>query len=155
MSNERLFVSEQALELWKQLTGKDMEAIWNVYDTSKINCINVEPVEVSTFQGSNKNGAPWILVEGERFQFNRIFHSEHITDVASIIAEMVDEYKKGALDHENVDKLLSKMALVRILKTEDRALPKRSGRGTDFDKNYAMYKEAGIFLINRNGDRIE
>lgn len=48
-------------------------------------------------------------------KFNNIFHTNHITDVKSIMNELM-ALENDKLNYENIDEILSKICMARILK---------------------------------------
>lgn len=63
--------------------------------------------------------------------FNTHFIQEHTTPVADIKKELIN---KNSINHRSIKKILEKMHISRILKTEDKAIQKNSGRGLDFEE---------------------
>ena len=94
-------------------------------------------------------------------KFNNIFHTNHITDVKSIMNELM-ALENDKLNYENIDEILSKICMARILKKEDRDITgiKKCDRGTDFSYIYnSIYKaeaiENEIELLRYDGSPVD
>ena len=82
---------------------------------------------------------------GQSEKFNTHFIQEHTTPVADIKKELKDLKKNNNICFKSIEDRLEKMHISRILKTEDKAIKKNSGRGLDFeDIANDCYQGAGI-----------
>lgn len=66
-------------------------------------------------------------------QFNKEFIQEHTTPVADIKEELKKLINKNSINHRSIKKILEKMHISRILKTEDKKIKKNHDRGLDFE----------------------
>lgn len=143
-SSDRRFISVGAKELWDRISSNDIN---NYYYNECIICNNSEPIYSEPFyKGAYKR--PYTtkgINGGDKIQFNDVFHLEHVVDISSIIKELL---KVENITYSDIDRILSKMAVARILKSEDRQIKVKSNRGTDLDKALAIYNAAGIKLVN-------
>lgn len=143
-SPDRKFVSVGAKELWDRISSNNIN---NYYYNECIICNNREPIyNVPFYKGAYKR--PYTTKDinnGDKIQFNDVFHLEHVVDISSIIKELL---KVENITYSDIDRILSKMAVARILKSEDRQIKVKSNRGTDLDKALAIYNDAGIKLVN-------
>ena len=79
-------------------------------------------------------------------QFNKEFIQEHTTPVADIKEEL-KKINKNDINYQSIKKILEQMHISRILKNEDKAIQKNSGRGLDFEdiaNRPDCYRGAGI-----------
>ena len=77
-------------------------------------------------------------------EFNKEFIQEHTTPVADIKEKLKKLINKNS---RSIKKILEQMHISRILKTEDKAIKKNSGRGLDFEEianSTVCYLGAGI-----------
>lgn len=66
-------------------------------------------------------------------KFNKYFIQEHTTPVADIKEELKKLINKNSINHRSIKKILEKMHISRILKTEDKKIKKNYDRGLDFE----------------------
>lgn len=80
-------------------------------------------------------------------KFNKYFIQEHTTPVADIKEELKKLINKNSINHRSIKKILEKMHISRILKTEDKKIKKNYDRGLDFEdiaNSTICYLGAGI-----------
>lgn len=143
-SSDRKFVSVGAKELWSKISSDDLN---KYYYNECIICSNTEPIyNVPFYKGAYKR--PYTVKDinnGDKIQFNDVFHLEHVVDISSIIKELL---RVENITYSDLDRILGKMAVARILKSEDRQINIKSNRGTDLNKALNIYNDAGIKLVN-------
>lgn len=153
--NERWYISKKAKDLWDKLNvGKPIE---NYHYTDKVICNNEIPVEVKIFKGSSNHFDTATLKKGcHPFNFNSIFHEEHIVPISVIIEQLCN---LNELNYKNVEEILNKISICRILKEEDKDLnANHSKKNRPCDPIKVLnetYKKAGIelHLENKNSTK--
>lgn len=139
---QHMYVSEKAKALWGELTsdnirlaGHRRQIICDKLTTQKI---------VKTYMGARKINRELPLQKGDKFVFNDIFQEDHIIPVDYFVDELI-QLGLEELTEENVEGILDGMYIAKILKEEDRRLP-RTKRPHSFDKVVTdTYK--GIFIL--------
>lgn len=146
LTDDKYYISLKAKELWDKLTNNQ-----NIihYHTEMVICENTTPIKVKVYKGAeNEYIEEPTLIKGNKFKFNSVFHEEHIIPISIIIENLcsLDE-----LNYENVENILNKISICKILKEEDKNLNKahlKSKRPCDVDfvlNN--LYKQVGIETI--------
>ena len=145
---ERYYVSKRAMELWKKLSNDD---IGNYYYNNKVTCEFDEPVEVCIYKGSSNNFVKHVLKKGDKFQFNSVFHEEHIVPISVIMEQLCNLQE---LNYKNVEEILNKISICRILKEEDKVLNanhSKKNRPCDPVKVLnEIYQQARIDIFEKN-----
>lgn len=141
---ENYYISKAAEKKWNELSNDD---IWKYVYRDAILCTSENPVFVKQYTGSSRNPKENKISNGQKFIFRDIFHDEHIIPVKTIIQEL---FKLDELSYDNVEDILNKMCVCRILKEEDRKLSRTYNRYFDFQKTYEnVYKPQHIILKSR------
>ena len=127
---EKIHVSVKAYELWNRLTDNTSLDICD-YD-EKIECTNIpegETVDCDQYSGSSNDSTKLALKRGETFQFNNLFHSDHIVPVCLIRDELI---AMETIEERAIIAVLDKMHIAKLLKGEDRSVGRTSGRTLDY-----------------------
>lgn len=140
------YVSVKAKKLWDKLSSKN---IFDYHYTNIVICENKEPIKVKVYRGAeNECIEEPTLIKGDKFKFNSVFHEEHIIPISIIIENLcaLDE-----LNYENVENILNKISICKILKEEDKNLNKAHLKNkrpcdVDFVLNN-LYKKVGITAV--------
>lgn len=126
---ERWFYSKKAKELWINL-GLNLDQLKKTYDNGWVIVANND-VKYQLFSGSSNKSE---TCTGD-FKFNNVFHIEHIVPIKTIIKELTDLNAEELTD-DNIIKILNKICVARILKTEDRMMHNKTDRGNSFKLVY-------------------
>lgn len=147
--DENLFVSKKAFEVWKEITDI---SIWDYHDLQAIKLDNCEKIVLKT-----KKFEQIELIRGEKkttpsIQFNQVFHTEHLTDINSVIDSLC-ALKGAELNYANVMKILDKICMARILKEEAANLDhnNKTGRGLDLKHVIRILSNHDIELLHEDG----
>ena len=142
---ERYYVSKRAMQLWEKLSKDD---IGNYYYNNIVTCECEEPIKVRIYTGSSNNFENRILNKGDKFKFNSVFHEEHIIPINVIIDQLCNLQE---LTYSNVEKILNKISICRILKEEDKMLNanhSKKHRPCDVeDVLNNIYRKVGIEVV--------
>ena len=143
LPNDHYFVSKKAQELWSKLST---DSIFNYAYRDKV-IKNVDgDVLVDKYRGSERK--PYEserLSRGNSFTFNDVFTDEHIVTVSNIRDELLalPEY-----NYASIGKILDKIYICKILKSEDHAIANKKNRPTDYREVIVFdYKNAGIDVV--------
>ena len=138
------YVSQKAQELWDKIST---DSIFN-YTYRDTVTKNVDgTVSISKFRGGE--GTPYTnttISRGDTFVFKDVFTDEHIVTVSNIIDELLSlpEY-----DYESIEKVLNKIYICKMLKSEDRSIKSKKNRSTDYREVIVFdYDEVGIKILN-------
>ena len=144
LPSDHYFVSKKAQELWSKLST---DSIFNYTYRDKI-IKNVDgDVLVDKYHGSERK--PYEseqLSRGNSFIFNDVFTDEHIVTVSNIRDELLalPEY-----DYASIERILDKIYICKILKSEDHAIANKKNRPTDYREVIVFdYKDAGIEVVD-------
>ena len=121
------FVSEKAQELWNKISSDD---IFNYVYRDTVTKDIEGVVVVDKFRGGE--GAPYAkesIVKGDKFIYKDVFSDEHIVTVSDVIKELLD---LSNFDYESVEKILNKIYICKMLKSEDRSIKNKKSRSTDY-----------------------
>lgn len=142
--SDHYFVSEKALELWKQIRK---DSIFNYMYRDIVTKTTETPIYVNMFHGSERK--PYMsknLERGESFIYNDIFTDEHIVTVSNIINELKN---LTSYDYDTIKKVLDKIYICKVLKEEDHQIKHKVGMPTDYKHILdTEYKDAGVKVIN-------
>jgi len=138
------YISKEAKAKWETLSNED---IWKYTHRNIVKCSAKREIEIKIFNGNQKEPEVKKIKAGEKFVFNDVFHDEHIIPVNMIIKELK---KIEKLSYSNVEEVLDKIYICRMLKEEDRSIEEKSKRPFDvkevIDK---IYKPKGIKILPR------
>lgn len=141
---DHYYISKEAKAKWKTLSNED---IWKYTHRNIVKCSAKNEVEIKIFNGNKKEPEVKKIKLGEKFIFNDVFHDEHIIPVNIIIKELL---KIEKLSYKNVEEVLDKIYICRMLKEEDRSIEEKSKRPFDFKKVIdEIYKPKGIKILPR------
>lgn len=145
---EKCHVSKAAMELWNELTSSDIRNFWY---REAVKCDRLEGEKIlPRYVGSKSEpevDKPIILHHDSTFCFRDVFHGDHVVPVSLILDELV---KLDCITIENVQAILDKMHVCRILKSEDRQLGRTHGRTLDFEETIRnVYLAKNVELYNR------
>lgn len=121
------FVSEKAQELWNKISSDD---IFNYVYRDTVTKDIEGVVVVDKFRGGE--GTPYAkesIVKGDKFIYKDVFSDEHIVTVSDVIKELLD---LSNFDYESVEKILNKIYICKMLKSEDRSIMNKKSRSTDY-----------------------
>ena len=140
LPRDHYFVSQKARELWNKIST---DSIFNYTYRDKV-VKNVDgEVFVDKYRGGE--GAPHKseqLRRGNSFIYRDVFTDEHAVTVKNIIDELLllTEY-----NYDSIEKILDKLYVCKMLKSEDRAIANKKNRSTDYREVIVFdYKDAGI-----------
>lgn len=139
------YVSVKAKNLWDKLSSKN---IFDYHYTNMVICENKEPIKVKIYKGAENKYFETNLIYGNKFKFNSVFHEEHIIPISTIIENLCSLEE---LNYENVENVLNKISICKILKEEDKNLNKehlKTNRPCDI--NFVLnnlYNKVGIEVI--------
>ena len=135
------FISEKAFELWNKISTDD---ILKYTYRDKITKNTTDVVRIDKYKGGEKE--PYqkqvIINQGDNFIYNDVFTDEHIVTVSDIIKELLD---LSTYDYPAITKILDKLYICKMLKSEDRMIKNKSKRSTDYKAVINRdYLDAGI-----------
>lgn len=143
LPDENYYVSEKAKELWESMSDD------NIFDVMFTQTFKVKrDVDLPQYVGSAKEPREIKhFSAGKSVQYRSVFHDEHIVPVVHVVDKLYD-LSLEELTPENVEKILLTLVICKILKEEDRKLPRK--RFETFQENYdKVYKPNGITLIKK------
>ncbi len=147
--DDNLFVSKKAYEVWKKLTDT---SIWDYNDLQAIKLDNCDKIVLKT----KKTETIELVREGKKttpsIPFNHIFHTEHLTDINSVIDNLCT-LEDTELNYTNVMSILDKICMARILKEEAVNLDhnNKTGRGLDIKQVIRILSDHEIELLHEDG----
>lgn len=124
-----IFISRNAWERWKSLTDDNiMRKFYKDQVRAKIDC------KLEQYIGNKKEPSNYKSVNsGNCFSFNDVFHDEHIIPI-KIIIDQLCALSESDLTYENVEKILKKICLCKILKSEDRNIIHKFNRANNIEE---------------------
>ena len=124
-----IFISKNAWAQWKSLTDDNiMCKFYKDPVRAKIDC------ELEQYIGNKKEPSNSIKVNsGSCFSFNDVFHDEHIIPIKVIIDQLC-ALSESELTYENIEKILKKIYLCKILKSEDRSIIHKFNRANNIEE---------------------
>ena len=138
------YISKSAQNKWKTLSNED---VWKYTHRNIVKCSAKNEVEIKKFKNNGREATVQKIKTGEKFVFNDVFHDEHIIPVKIIIEELL---KIEKLSYSNVEEVLDKIYICRMLKEEDRSIDIKANRPFDFKKVIdEIYKPKGIKILPR------
>lgn len=134
------FVSKKAQELWNKISSDD---IFNYVYRDTVTKDIEGVVVVDKFRGGE--GTPYAkesIVKGDKFIYKDVFSDEHIVTVSDVIKELLD---LSNFDYESVEKILNKIYICKMLKSEDRSIKNKKSRSMDYrEVILSDYYDVGI-----------
>lgn len=134
------FVSEKAQLLWEQISS---DSIFNYSYRDKVTKNTHGDIVIDKFRGSERT--PYItttISQGDKFVFNDVFTDEHIVTVNNIIEELL---ALAEYDYASIEKVLNKIYICKMLKSEDHAITRKKNRPIDYREVIAFdYADADI-----------
>lgn len=147
ISQSHYFVSEKAFELWNRISTDD---IFKYTYRDKVVKNTEYEVTINKYKGSEKTPFEKSLPikKGDSFIYNDVFIDEHIVTVSNIIDELLN---LPTYDYLSIIKILDKIYICKMLKTEDHIIKNRSNRSTDYREVIVHdYLDVGIKIKNFN-----
>lgn len=137
------YFSQKAISLWQRVcAGK----ITDKFYKDRVNCKSGVSDHIMKFKGNSSEFNDYeINPNGDWFSYRQVFHDEHMTTINDIIGELS---KLDDPTTEEISKILDRIYICRMLKTEDRIPKRQKTRGLDLGKIIEMYKSCGIEVIN-------
>ena len=123
--------------MWKKLspTGKKGDSITDYYYREVLTIQNDLNEEVGLYKGADSKPSSFVEIRrGNKFIFNDIFHLEHMIPI-HVIKEQLLALDSESLTKKNVEQILSKMYVCRMLKSEDRLIDSAYKKNRPFDLN--------------------
>ena len=138
---DHYYISYEAEKLWNQLSNDD---IWKYCYRAIVQCDTNNNLIVKKYKNNEKIPRKQEIKHGDKFIFRDVFHDEHIVPIKVIIENLLS---LTDLTYENVEKILDKIYICRILKSEDRNIKQKSNRPFDFQKaKKEVYEPCDITL---------
>lgn len=145
VQTKHFYLSASAQSLWSKISQDD---IWGYSYRDYVKCENEQSVTIYEYRGNeSKPFSIRDIAAGDGFVFNNVFHDEHMIPVNTIIDELT-KLKKP--DYDNVIEILDSIYICRILKSEDKLIPRKWKRPFDITAVFEMYNEAGITITERS-----
>ena len=140
------YVSDEAQNLWKQLTYDD---IWKYNYQDKVTVTKNKDAVVKKYNGASKNP---VNKDGEAvgndFIFRDVFHDEHIIPIAVIIDNLL-KLKESEITPEKIKEIIDEICICRITKEEDRKITVRSERPFNLLESYEkIYIENQVVITD-------
>ena len=147
---QHMYVSVEAMILWEEITSDDIKLAGY---RKQITCDKLVTQKiVKTYKGAQKLNKEITLRAGDKFVFNDIFHEDHVIPVVYFVDELI-RLDLEELTEEKVEDILDGMYIAKILKEEDRSLP-RTKRPLTFEEVLATtYKSIELQPLVKN-DRL-
>lgn len=144
LPDNHYFVSEKAKELWDKISTDNM---FNYEYKNEVTKNVPGEVLINKYSGNEKKARKAeVLKYGQKFTYNDVFTDEHIVPVNNIIDELLN---LSILSYNEIEKVLDKIYICKMLKSEDRAIKNQRNRSTDYREVVVFdYKEAEIKLLN-------
>jgi len=124
-------LSQGASALWSTITTARIEpySYKEVFTADKL----CQSLSINTYKGaSRKEPSSLVILPNNNYAFNQIFIVEHIvpcSDLISALRVLYEQYKNNSqLKQIIIEFLDEKLHLVRLLRTEDRAISRSSNR---------------------------
>lgn len=144
LPDSNYFVSEGADKLWNDICES---SIWD-YRFSERFHVNKD-VDLPQYVGSGKIPAEIkSFKKGDKVKYNSVFHDEHIVRVDDIVNELYD-LPEEKLNVEEVEKIILKLYVCKILKEEDRRLPHKRPSANLTEVYEQVYIPNNVFLMRR------
>ena len=145
---DHYYISYEAEKLWGLLSNDD---IWKYCYRAIVQCDTNNNLIVKKYRNNEKNPSEQEIKHGDKFIFRDVFHDEHIVPIKVIIENLLS---LTDLTYENVENILDKIYICRILKSEDRNIPQKSNRPFDFEKaKKEVYEPCNIALKCRKENK--
>ena len=145
---DHYYISYEAEKLWSLLSNDD---IWKYCYRAIVQCDTNNNLIVKKYRNNEKNPSEQEIKHGDKFIFRDVFHDEHIVPIKVIIENLLS---LTDLTYENVENILDKIYICRILKSEDRNIPQKSNRPFDFEKaKKEVYEPCNIALKCRKENK--
>lgn len=142
---DHYYISVAAENKWNELSN---ENIWDFVYRDSITCTSNIPVSVKKYKNNEKTANETEVKKGDHFIFRDIFHDEHIVPIKIIIDNLL---KLEEITYQNVENILDKIYVCRILKFEDRKIKQKSNRPFDFElAKKQIYEPLDIILKCKN-----
>lgn len=129
IADDHVHISKSAKATWEKITSDDISDKW-FHQTVKCDWVTT-PISLSFFTGSMKSGESRVVHKNDTFQFNKVFHVDHVTPVSLILSDLKN---LNQIDETSVAEILNKMHICRILKTEDRRLGRTKERSLNYEE---------------------
>ena len=145
IAQNHYFISEKAFELWIKISTDDIFKY--TYRDKVVKNTDTE-VMVDKYKGGEKTPfeKALSLKKGDSFIYNDVFTDEHIVTVSNIIDELLD---LPTYDYLSITKILDKIYICKMLKSEDHTIKNRSNRSTDYREVIVHdYSDVGIKIKN-------
>lgn len=134
------YISKEAKKLWSELSDDN---IWNYIYTNPFEL--KADHELSHFVGAEKTPRPSVKhKKGEKIEFRSVFHDEHIISI-EVITKRLCNLSDAELNYEKVKEILDSIVICRILKEEDKKLPRKRYQ-TFEDNRDKVYKPQGVII---------
>lgn len=145
---ENYYASEKALKLWKNFScEKSNNNIYDTYEDFSIVALN-DINSVGFYKGGFKNpDHTKSIKKGTSHRFNDIFHIEHIIPVSKLENRLIETYKNNGnkISDEEIFSIINEQSVARILKEEDKKLPRTKRPNNLKDILNKTYKDIKLF----------
>ncbi len=144
LPNSSIFISYKADVLWKKLRAESKDSMSDYVNQKRVINENDHPIPVLIYKGASSSSVPRILKKRDYFSFRQVFHDEHIIPIKMIIDEL---FKLENPDYDSVMRVMKKICICRMLKSEDRKIKEHYKR--DFSRKDViekLYLGYGIYL---------
>ena len=153
---QNIHVTKAANDLWNQLFTASNGNVPDirVYAYQDTNIAQSDMANLAMYSGRNNQSTNTNVVIGQKVKFNSYFIQEHTTPVADMIAALEAlQAQKGELllGSEDVVKVLDKMHITQMLKSEDKAIRNAKHRISATDVLTKNAKEIFDDIINNKG----
>lgn len=127
LPKNKYLISEAAFKLWNSITDED---IYKIFYRTKVENKKSDELELDLYKGAGKK--PWKvkhkLKKGDSFVYRDVFHDDHVISISTIMDKLKELEN---LSYENVQNLINKISVCKMIKAEDRGISKKSNRGDD------------------------
>lgn len=143
---ENIYISKKALNAWNKYICEDIKT----KSYRDLIVCKKDWKNRPKFKGAERNPIFVNTNAGSKFHFNETFHDEHIIPVNDIINNLLNlQLNNNDSDLINIENILKKLCLCKILKEENIALNQtcKSNRSSDLNVDNifnTIYKQAGI-----------
>ncbi|WP_162140177.1 hypothetical protein [Haploplasma axanthum] len=136
---EKYYISINALNLWKEMFGGPIMDYWY---NKKIKAL--VDGNITRFVGAKKDGSYGSISSGSSVEYRSVFHDDHIIPISKLVDELMNS---DNLTDELICSVVNKISVCRMLKVEDRSVPRLKGRETEEQVINVIYRNKGIEVL--------
>lgn len=139
-------VTIEADKLWNEIRYEDTLLTTELSYSSKVVVQKDCEISLDRYRGasSTPEDKKLILKQGSHFKYNDVFHDDHIIPIKNIVEEL---YNLNDVNYQNVQNILNKITICKMLKQEDRNLKnKTANRDSVIGVIKNIYNTKGVYI---------